>query len=187
MKILCAYEFKRSLAFPTVTYCFKLVFLTSKPELSSRFLFLIANFQGGSKTINTLKIFLPWRNENKWHCESFSRQGLNSMALHSPLVHILGFQTTTHMKRRSFSQSLTNFAIKIIFNKSILHRMIIFVLLYRFCLSFGLMSTPDKSISINTLITDFAKYLQDLSQAAIKTKQIDGELKVKYILVQKLQ
>lgn len=46
--------------------------------------------------------------------------------------------------------------------------MIVFVLFYRLCLkeiisSFGLMSTMDKSISINISITDFAKYPKDLS------------------------
>lgn len=62
-------------------------------------------------------------------------------------------------------KSLTNLAIKIILPS---HRMIVFVLFYRLCLkeiisSFGLMSTMDKSISINISITDFAKYPKDLS------------------------
>lgn len=43
----------------------------------------------------------------------------------------------------------------------------------------------DKFISINISITDFAKYPQDLSQADIKTEQVDREPKVRYLVQKK--
>lgn len=70
--------------------------------------------------------------------------------------------------------------------------MIIFVLFYRFFLkgiiiSFGLISNMDICINTNSLIINFANYLEDLFHAATTTDQVDCEPKVRNILVQKLQ
>lgn len=179
---MCAYEFKRSLVFLTVTYCFKLVFLTSKLELSNWQISKVVlkphtPWRFSSRGNGTLNPF-PGRDLTAWLCTLLS-------CAYSWISKLNAYDTQVFLTE---SEKYCN---KNYFNKSILHKMIIFVLLYRFCLkgiifSFGLMSTRDKSIiSINTLITDFAKYHQDWANRLWTKGKIHPCAKISVVGLQK--